>query len=354
MKKYYLIIPASLLIVIVVFIFLAANQPKPGLLSSVSPVQTQSAAAEPEKSLLYYINASQELLNKARILSSDADQTPEEKQEILDTVKLALKFITKGIAIYPNDDRAFAQRATIYEAVIPINADFRKTAILDLNRAVEINGQNPAHLQRLANLYLQVPDFGNAAKIWYKAYLISPVDVQILYNLADALEKSGQGVQSFHYFEKLISLLPENDTNLSTLKERQQGLAKLIQDSNTQPAPPDQKTEPLGIEDLPLEQAATNNQVIIAAGNDSPQSNQSSSLETNAKSGEAVLPANEAEVTVKTPLVRDDAFIYIKATSETQNKVIYVSAKNPETGYFKVAIDTPVGFEIKFNWWIIN
>lgn len=353
MLKKYICISFSVVVVSLILGSIIFPAKKPELLSPAPPLQSQSAAAEPQKSLLYYLNASQELLNKARILSSDADQTPEEKQDILDTVKLALEFISKGIAIYPHDDRGYAQRATIYEAVIPINTDSRKMAILDLERAAEINGQNPQHLQRLANLYLQEPDFGNAAKVWYKAYLLSPVDVQVLYNLADALEKSGQGVQSFHYFEKLISLLPENDINFSTLKERQQGLAKLIQNSQPEDLP-DQKAAPIGIEELPLEQAAAGNRVIIAAGNDSPQSSQSSALEANAKSGEAILPANETEVTVKTPLVRDDAFIYIKATSETQNKVIYVSAKNPEAGYFKVALDTAVNFEIKFNWWIIN
>lgn len=365
MKKDYLIIPASFSIVMVVFIFLAANQPKPTILSPAAiPLQAQPTPVESPQSLLYYLNASQELLNKARILSANTQQSEAEKQEILDTIKLALEFISKGIAIYPDDDRVFAQRAAIYEAVIPLNAGFRKAAISDFERAVAINRQNPAHLQKLANLYLQIPDFSNAARVWYKAHLLSPVDVQLLYNLADALEKSGQTVPSFHYFQKLTGLLPENDANLAAIKERQYRLAELIQDSKLeslsepgvfrQPTLTNQGSEPIGIQDLPLEQAATNGQVIIAAGSDSPQSASQSSLDTNAKGGEAVLPANETEVTVKTPLVKDDAFIYIKAVAETKNKVIYVSAKSPAAGFFKVAIDTPVDFAIKFNWWIIN
>ncbi|PIS13757.1 hypothetical protein COT65_02470 [Candidatus Shapirobacteria bacterium CG09_land_8_20_14_0_10_47_13] len=367
MTKYYLIIPASLLIVVGVFVVLSANKPKTELISPTLPAQTQTSKAAPEQSLLYYINTSQEFLNKAQVLSTNTNQTPAEKQEILDTARLALESIAKGIAIYPQDDRGFAQRATIYEAVMPVNVDFRKMAIADLEQAVVINRQNPLYLARLANLYLQIPDFNNAARVWYKAYLINPVDVQTLYNLADALEKSGQGVQSFHYFEKLISLLPANDTNLATIKNRQQGLAELIQNSRleylsepelfVQAAPTGQQTEPLGIEDLPLQQAAAANQVIIAAPNDSdPPAGEAGpgSVSSNSKGGEAILPANEKEVTIKTPLVKDNTFIYVKAISTTQNKVIYVSSKNPEEGYFKVAIDTPINSEIKFNWWIIK
>jgi len=87
-------------------------------------------------------------------------------------------------------------------------------------------------------------------------------------------------------------------------------------------------------------------------------------IKTNATAGQATLPANEMEITIKSPFVTENTLIYITSISSTENKVLYVKAKkateNTENtsevmpGWFKVAIDTPINKEIKFNWWIVN
>ena len=93
-------------------------------------------------------------------------------------------------------------------------------------------------------------------------------------------------------------------------------------------------------------------------------------IKTNATAGEAVLPANETEITIKSPSITENTLIYITPLTETNNKVIYIKAKkaaaNSSTseeskptsevnlGWFKALLDTPIEQEIKFNWWIIN
>jgi len=79
---------------------------------------------------------------------------------------------------------------------------------------------------------------------------------------------------------------------------------------------------------------------------------------TNATAGEAILPAGETEIIIKSPFVTEKSLIYLTPTSETQNKVLYVKAKKAtegsEPGWFKVGLDHRVNTDIKFNWWIIN
>ena len=110
---------------------------------------------------------------------------------------------------------------------------------------------------------------------------------------------------------------------------------------------------------------------IAASASQSAEIITPTEIKTNATAGEAVLPAFETEMTIKSPFVTEKTLIYVTPISDTQNKVIFVKAKKAtestsqegdsaptsevkEPGWFKVAIDTPIDKEIKFNWWIIN
>jgi len=109
--------------------------------------------------------------------------------------------------------------------------------------------------------------------------------------------------------------------------------------------------------------SATFSKLNIAAANAS-QSEEiitPTEIKTNATAGKATLPINELEITIKSPFITENTLIYVTPISDTQNKVIFVKSKKAreqgelgEIGWFKVAIDTPIEQEIKFNWWIIN
>ncbi|MCJ7804484.1 hypothetical protein MUP35_02005, partial [Patescibacteria group bacterium] len=115
--------------------------------------------------------------------------------------------------------------------------------------------------------------------------------------------------------------------------------------------------------------SATFTKLNIAAANTSQSAEiiTPTEIKTTATAGEAILPANETEITIKSPFVTEKTLIYVTPISDTQNKVLYVKAKKaevscqpsaiscqPELGWFKVAIDASIGQEIKFNWWIVN
>lgn len=75
-------------------------------------------------------------------------------------------------------------------------------------------------------------------------------------------------------------------------------------------------------------------------------------ITTNATAGKTILPAFETEITIKSPFVTDKSLIYITPETDTQNQVLYVKTKTG--GQFSVAINKPLEYEVKFNWWIIN
>ena len=124
----------------------------------------------------------------------------------------------------------------------------------------------------------------------------------------------------------------------------------------------------LGIEaDYNATQSGT---IIAASDNGQATGNYTPAFKTNATAGVALLPANENEIMIYNSKITDQSLIYITPLTNTSNKVIYIKAKkaaaNSSTseeskptsevnlGWFKVAIDTPISQEIKFNWWIIN
>jgi len=379
---------------------------------SVSSGVVASDYDEPQRSISYYITTSQEFLNKARQLanftpgeslrntpgvSAGVPQTPEEKQKIIATINQAIDLANQAIAFYPNDDRGFVQRANIYQALAPFLPESINFAIRDLKEAIKLNRQNPEYHSQLAELYFKNGDFENASLAFYNHYTLSPIDIQVIYNLADALEKSGQPRKALHYFEKLLALLPPDDENMEAIKSRQQQLKTVIAEAGLEylsepgafaEAPVGQRVfesqpEIIGTQELPLEQAALASQVIIAGPNmNTPGESLRntpgvSEVSTNAKSGTSVIPAGEIEVTIENKYVANDKQIILMPLSNSENQVLYLKAKkapaiippsggtggaSPDgtseasliSGWFKVGIDKPISNNLEFKWWIIE
>jgi len=368
-KRSLLIISISLGLFFVVLIVASLigfkTQAKPKLVSPVAKT-AQENNNKPERSISYYITTSQEFLNQARSLANNnPNQTEEQKQEIIKKVEKALEIINQGIQVYPQDDRVYTQRANIYQSLTPFVPEANKYAIADLIQATQINSKNPDYYLKLANLYQQIGDFENAASAFFNAHRLSPADSQVLYDLANALVKSGQVDKAIRYYDKLIVLLPLDDQNLENLKKQKATLEKLLVNSNLEnlsepgmemiPEKPVNPPQPIiGTEALPLEQAALASQLIIASPEEeSAMSTNTGEVSTNAKTGSGILPAGETEVTIKNIHVTNDKQIVIVPSSDTQNKVVYLIAKKAGE-WFKVGIDTAIDTEIEFDWWIVG
>jgi tetratricopeptide (TPR) repeat protein len=362
-------------------------QPKAPLISPL-PVSTgkngallsSSTEEKDYQTVSYYITTSQQFLNKAQELSlqtsggenSPRQQTPEEKQKIIDIVNQALEVINQGIAAYPLDDRVFAQRAAIYQALTPILPEAGKLANQDLKEAIKLNNQNPTYHTRLAQLYLTGGDFEGAALSFYNAYQLAPTDLQILYNLADTLEKGGQLTKAAVWFEKLLGLLPANDQNQEKIRQRLTALKEAITKANLKyltspgelalPAASSKEKEIIGTQELPLEQAALASKIIIAGEKEANNAGQASAeVSLNALSGEGIIPAGQAEITIHNNNVQATSkIVIVPLEGDFKNRVLFLAAKKAcETekencGWFKVGVDSPPKDEIKFKWWIIE
>jgi len=112
----------------------------------------------------------------------------------------------------------------------------------------------------------------------------------------------------------------------------------------------------LGIE---ADYSATQSGAIIAAADNYSQNGYlAPAIKTNATAGIGLLPANEEEVMIYNPQVTAESLIYVTATTNTENKVLYVKAKktttDDEPGWFIVALNESIAQDVQFNWWIIG
>ena len=93
-------------------------------------------------------------------------------------------------------------------------------------------------------------------------------------------------------------------------------------------------------------------------------------LQTNATAGEATLPAGEKEIIIYNDKLTDQSLVYLTPTADTEDKILYVKEKVGNTnqehesneldtnetngGYFVVGLNEELGWDVRFNWWIIN
>jgi hypothetical protein len=154
-------------------------------------------------------------------------------------------------------------------------------------------------------------------------------------------------------FANLLSPLPEQDLTIDLQQKpaadgEESGFGKLIIKGVDEEI----------VASIEASGTSTFKKLAIANAEEEVSQTSPTEIETNATAGQAVLPADETEINIKSQFVTDKTMIYVTPTSETQNKVLFVKAKkghsDEETGWFKVGLDTAIDQDISFNWWIIN
>ena len=96
------------------------------------------------------------------------------------------------------------------------------------------------------------------------------------------------------------------------------------------------------------------NSIIIADNSEDgiDSSIGTSEISTNATAGKTIIPIGGLEITIRNPKITDDTLVYVTPTSSTNNKTLYVKAK--EDGFFTVGFSDPIDTEVSFNWWVIE
>ncbi|PIS15067.1 hypothetical protein COT63_01890 [Candidatus Shapirobacteria bacterium CG09_land_8_20_14_0_10_38_17] len=322
--------------------------------------QTSPIAQNPS----YYINTAQQFLVHAEERSQNQNQNETNKKEILVLVQSALDTINNGISIYPRDDRLFAQRAKIYQGIISFSPKAIEAAISDLEQARQLSPQNPVYPKTQSQLFAQKGDFQSAAYYTRIVYEIEPTNLENLANLGKIQVKAGQINNALQSYQKLLSLLPQENPQYQPLQEEIKALKTLLAKADTETNstlqivnenPPEIK-EPSSIELLPQEQASLSQNLIIAAPKEENSQSQNSQIDLNAVAGEATLPANKEEIKIINNNIDNQKQIYIAPKGDIQNRILYVKTKNAESEekYFVVALNKPFNQDIQFTWWIIR
>ena len=296
-NKHFLFLGASILL----FATLVSAAAIVGIKTSKTPkiISPNSKLADADniknhKSISFYIETSQELLNQARFTAnSNSEQTEKQKQEIIEKVKKAINLASEGVDAYPADDRIYAQRAEIYSSLASFVPESLNFAVIDLTQAIAINSKNPDYHRRLANLHQQKQNYNGAALSFFNAHKLEPTNNQTLYNLAFSLEKAGQVEKAVQYYSKLIALLPQDAQDLTEIKSHKKVLEELIASADLKyinsPLEEDLLNESeddyslMGLEELPLEQAMAYNNLVIASLEETQNTSQDSQILINAK-----------------------------------------------------------------------
>lgn len=114
-------------------------------------------------------------------------------------------------------------------------------AIVDYNKAVELNPQSvPAYFNRARAFYFK-RDFAGAIESYGKVIELTPSDSVVFFNRAVAYEKMGDALKAAEDYEKAIALDADNEPAKENLKKiRDAESAK----KQTQPAPKPVETAP--------------------------------------------------------------------------------------------------------------
>lgn len=100
-----------------------------------------------------------------------------------------------------------------------------------------------------------------------------------------------------------------------------------------------------------LAEVSTKLIAIAGAADSTSSATVTGNIASNATAGSATLLAGKTEITIESPYVNGQTLVYLTPTTNTENKVLFVKAK--DTGRFTVAIDASASADISFNWWVI-
>lgn len=102
---------------------------------------------------------------------------------------------------------------------------------------------------------------------------------------------------------------------------------------------------------LPNQQAATAQNIIIAAPADATSAANQTNSNSNSLTSTITLPAGKTELVVKNKQVKANSYIYIIPQTSTNNP-IYVKSK--DTGVFTLSTNTANTIDIALDYWIVS
>jgi len=371
MKKITLILASILAAVTIISFLLVLTTPseeKP----IISPVAKELADSSPTpdfrevKTAQAYIDNSQQFLARAEELSQNRNQDEEDKKEILSFVQKSLETISEGLALYPQDDRLWAQRAKIYQGIASFTPQAEIAALADLEQARQLSPQNPNYPKNQSYLWAKSGNYQNAIYYANLAYQLDPTNLNLLKDLSQLQIRAGQVEGAIKTLQKLSLLLPQNDPSWEEINKEVKTLENLLAQAQKEKGnqlqlagenlnqKPIEETVPLEIQISPQEQAKIAQNLIIAAPLAEEGGQIEASIDPNATAGEAIIAAGEKEIKIASNRLSGSCSIYLSPQDDLENHLLFLKNKNTDEGYFTAALNDPLEKNIKFKWWIIE
>jgi len=180
----------------------------------------------------------------ASALANKTDITDQEKEQVSALLQQAVQEARAATVLDPDDSLNWQVLAQVYQNLIGVAEDAENWTVQAYVRAIETNPTNPALRIALANVFMNQDQNQQAIGILQQAAQIKNNFPNTFYNLAVALQRSGDLVAAKQAFQAVLALLPEQseDYNLVTkaLEELEVEIAKMPAAS---PTPSTNRTE---------------------------------------------------------------------------------------------------------------
>lgn len=294
-----------------------------------------------------YVGQSKKLLENA-LDSSNPEQTAIYLDE-------ALTAVNEGLLFYKDVADLYATRGEIYTALEGSVDDALVFALHDFGKAFELSPQELGFARRAATIAKSAGEFDRAIVLLGQVHMSAPDNPEILLELAQAQEKGGFIQDAIASYTDLIKLLPPADTQ--TIRAERDTLVQLaaanLFDATVSGVQASRITAIGGFDSetiTPPDDQAIPESITIKPSKDT--NSYQTITNSAALTGTAVIESGSSQVTVWHSLITNDIPVYVTATSDAQNQILYVASKT--NGSFVVAVDEEAVNDISFKWWIAN
>ncbi len=109
----------------------------------------------------------------------------------------------------------------------------------------------------------------------------------------------------------------------------------------------------IGSLSVPADYSATESANIRLEGSPDLNGQIVASLNTSGQTGLGIIPAGKKEILLRNTGIGDHTLVYLTPVTSTGGQTLFV--KEIVAGqYFRVALDNPLTYDIRFNWWMIE
>lgn len=312
------------------------------------------------KSIQHYLLTSQQEFSKALQLQNadvraGSPRPSDGNNSLVNTLNAAIVSATEAIQKFPNDYRGYQQRAAIYISLLDSKPELIDSALSDLTTAFKLNPNSAEISRNLASLFAKKGDANSTITYLIQTVALEPTKAQNFYDLAKIQQQVGLIADALKTYQQLLPLIPD-PTQQQYIQNEVLALENLVNQKhvigNSFRDPPSPSPTPSFDSKILEAQLLTDTGLIIAAPEEIDSINVKNQTDSNSLAGSGILPANQTSTILQNNNLTPDSQVYVTIISGGKNQNLQVLSKTDSS--FTVGLDSPIGEDIEFKYWIIN